>query len=374
MRIGILTLPLSNNNYGGILQAWALQQVLREQGHKPILIDRHFNVQKPSFWELFKRCVSVLKNSVSIFLRGDKNIYLKNPFLREYIPWQYDQKFVSRKISQTKQLYNSAELYEHLSESGYDLVIVGSDQIWRDDYFPDITDFFLINYKGKKISYAASFGKDKDYISKDKMPQCRVALKQFSAVSCREYSGVEILKKDFGIEGKKVLDPTLLLQASDYIDLIGPKRLKPSEGVVSYILDSNSDKDAILSDIIRKIGSEVARMNLENDPQKGRPLEVEEWIANIANSEYVVTDSFHGCVFSIIFRKPFVAIANKERGLDRFLSLLKDCGLEDRLVFSFEDYIVKKAEVILNIDYDHVYNRLAKWRTDSLKFLKDAVS
>lgn len=115
-------------------------------------------------------------------------------------------------------------------------------------------------------------------------------------------------------------------------------------------------------------------MNLDNDPQKGRPLEIEEWIANIANSEYVVTDSFHGCVFSIIFRKPFVAIANRDRGLDRFLSLLKDCGLEDRLVFGYNDFSTKKTEMLAGIDYDEVYRRLDKLRDDSLKFLKDAIS
>ena len=373
MKIGILTLPLSVN-YGGILQAWALQQVLKKQGHIPVHIDRRFYTNRPSGLSLILRCASVLKCCVKRYLLGEKKIFVKSPFQRVYDITVYDQKFISRKIGQSKKIYTSDELYRHLSEADYDVVIVGSDQVWRDDYFTDTKDFFLTDYKGKKISYAASFGKEKDYLSEEIFPECQIGLKQFSAVSCREYSGVEILKRDFGIEGKKVLDPTLLLQVSDYIDLIGSKRLKSPEGVVSYILDSNSEKDAILSDTIKEIGPENARMNLGNDPQKGRPLKVEEWIANIANSQYVVTDSFHGCVFSIIFRKPFVAVANKERGLDRFLSLLKDCGLEDRLVFSYDDYIEKKDRMLASIDYEEVYRRLDKLRENSLKFLEDAIS
>lgn len=371
MKIAVLSLPLTDN-YGGILQSWALQKVLIKLGHHPRHIRRHFYKPPLTMNLIFLRMGSLAKCMFLRYVLGKKNVFVKNPFVKDYDPYRYDQKFINSELLLSKIIYSSSELYDYLKNEQFDVVIVGSDQVWRQEYSPCITDYFLVRFKGPKIAYGASFGKEVNFISPLKIDECQNALKEFKAISCREYSGVKIVKELFGLQADKVLDPTLLLTEADYRSILKTDPKKSSATIVTYILDSTCEKEKIVEDIRSQKDFILIKMGL-----KGVGIihcNVPEWIANIANSEYVVTDSFHGCVFSIIFRKPFVAIANRERGLDRFLSLLKDCGLESRLVFSHDDFVSKKSELLAGIDYDQVYRRLNKLREDSLKFLKDAIA
>ena len=226
-----------------------------------------------------------------------------------------------------------------------------------------------------RIAYAASFGKTKGYISKEYMPYCRKLLHRFNAVSVREYEGVEVLQKDFDYEdGVKGLDPTLLLSADEYRKLIKDKdRMHKSKSHIAvYLLDSLKDKDSIPARVSSRLGIPFKMFSAEY--QKGRMLTVSQWIAEFDNASFVITDSFHGCVFSILFHRFFMVIANVTRGVGRIVSLLRDCGLENRIVFSFEDFEQRIDELISPIDYTQVEELLKKKKTESFQFLCKAIN
>lgn len=251
--------------------------------------------------------------------------------------------------------------------------------MWREEYSPCITDYFLgflpDDCKAKKIAYAASFGVSVDPIESN-LDECTKLVCRFEAISVREESGVKLMKEIFDLDARLVLDPTLLMDAWHYRALVNKEDVKPS-GVVSYILDETSEKQDIIDNITNEVGSIYTRILLfpfRNRCENPKSVSVSQWLAAIDNAEFVVTDSFHGCVFSIIFKKKFVALGNKERGLDRFISLLGRLGLQDRLVCSFEEFERRKDALMTAPDYAAVDLKLDNWRKESLDFLGKVLS
>lgn len=376
MKIGILTQPL-HRNFGGILQNWALQQVLVHMGHKPEMIFLCGN-SRPHGKLLAMRYMSFAKCVIKRYLLGCRDVYLHsilNPEYNPTLPQYADAEFVAH-IHKTKRLTADMDVAKYIASRGYDAFVVGSDQVWREDYSPYIPHYFLdflrSDDRRPRIAYAASFGKAKNYISEERMPICRKLLHRFDAVSVREYEGLDILSRDFDYhEGVKVLDPTLLISADDYKGLIKDKDYAHKAYVAAYILDSSKDKTAILAEVSSHLNLPI--QSLLEDPHGAKMLTVSQWLAAFDSADFVVTDSFHGCVFSIIFHKPFIAIANEFRGLDRFISLLRDAGLEKRLVFSSEEFEMRKDSLFTVPDYTAVERRLSESRSVSLDFLADAL-
>jgi polysaccharide pyruvyl transferase WcaK-like protein len=197
----------------------------------------------------------------------------------------------------------------------------------------------------KRISYAASFGKDDLSEYGDKLIKKSAALaKKFDAISVREDSGVDICNEYWGVKAQQHVDPTLLLEKNDYLKLIHEdiNILKKSDGQIStYVLDSDKNKDEIIDKVCSHLKLKsfdimppkpMTKKELRSNPNKYALPHVTQWLKSFKDADFVITDSFHGTVFSIIFNKPFIAIGNKERGLTRFSSLLRLFKLEDRLV------------------------------------------
>lgn len=376
MRIGILTQPL-RYNYGGIIQNWALQQVLRRMGHEPemIFLTAH---GKPNAKLIAMRCLSFAKCIIKKYLLNRSDVYIHsvlNPRYNPSAPQYVDDEFVKH-LRKTKPLDVSVDLAKLVDKRRYDAFIVGSDQVWREEYSPNILSFFLdflpADDTRKRIAYAASFGKEHDYISSEKMPECIRLLSRFDSVSVRETEGINIIQHDFGREQvEKVLDPTLLLSSADYERLIKHNDHHRTPYIASYILDSNNDKSTIISQIAIEKGLPVNKINIE--VHSGTMATMSQWLANFADADFVVTDSFHGCVFSIIFGKPFIAIANAERGLGRFVSLLSEFDLTSRLVYSFDDFSTKQQHLLEPLDYNPVHQRHDALRHHSLTWLKNAL-
>lgn len=195
----------------------------------------------------------------------------------------------------------------------------------------------------------------------------------FDAVSVREENGVKLCKQYFEVDAIHVLDPTMLLDANDYIELFKQKQTPKSRGnLLNYVLDETDE----IKNLIQKVASEnkmipfAVNNPYENDDTK--PLNqrikpsVETWLRGFYDADFVITDSFHACVFSIIFKKQFIVVGNKERGMARFASLLKMFGLEERLVD--EKFDIKTLQPI---DYDKVYNLYGQLRERSLHFLSE---
>lgn len=367
MRIGILTLPL-HTNYGGILQAYALQMVLERMGHEVVVIDKQY-IFKISF---LKKCFAYPKRAICKYILGDKRAIIRWEKVVGYqnnIVRRYTQTFINNYI----RCYNVNDI-NLLNKEDFDAIVVGSDQIWRPIYYPTIEHAYLdfaSSWNIKRIAYAPSFGVDTWEYSEEQTKNCKALVKKFDAVSVREQSGVALCEKYFDVDAEWVLDPTMLLNAEDYIELFRASDTPQSEGnLLDYILDREDDKETMIRQVASKANLKPFRMNSRvEDPTA--PLEervqppVEKWLRGFYDAKLVVTDSFHACVFSILFKKPFVVVANRERGLSRIESLLGYFGLTDRIVCNASD-----AMNLSDIDYGAVYKKLEMMRVKSKGFLQ----
>lgn len=370
MRIAVLTLPL-HTNYGGILQAYALQTVLKRMGHEVWLIDsppRRIETQLYEYPFLFiKRLYQkfFLKWNIKIFPEFSRNILY--PIVTSRI-----RIFISEQIKKI-------DVYDFgtIDKSDFDAIIVGSDQIWRPAYYPNIENAFLSFAKDwniKRIAYAVSFGTDSWEFSKFETDRCMNLIKQFDFVSVREDMGVFFCEKYFDVKATHVVDPTLLLNESDYSFLISKFNLKKKcKGVLVYILDNTREKQEIVSYWSNRLNLPLFKVDKigVKSPFLYKRIHpsVEEWLYGFKNASYVVTDSFHGCVFSVIFKKPFVVIENENRGNSRLISLLKLLQLEHRLVRNLNDnYCIEEK-----IDYKRVYNLLNVFVEKSQNLLNNAL-
>ena len=147
-------------------------------------------------------------------------------------------------------------------------------------------------------------------------------------------------------------------------------------GLVSYILDETEEKDAVLQAVANATQlkqSKIRVMATKYDDNSAIFPSIEEWLSEFAAADFIVTDSFHGCVFSILNHKPFIAIANKDRGLERFTSLLGTFGLTDRLVFDFNEFKQKECQLLQPINYKQVDCRKQELVRESKDFLDDAI-
>ena len=310
MRIGIITQPL-NANYGGILQNYALQQVLLRLGHSPVTID---------FLPVKKR----IRHFIWCFLHFRK----PNKWFLTRSRSKFGNKFIRKYIAKTHRIRKYRA--ETVSSYKFEALIAGSDQIWRPKYNTYLEDMFFRfaeNLPIKKIVYGASFGTDEWEYSPQMTEDCRVLARRIAAVSVREKSGIALCRNHFGIEAKWVLDPTLLLEATDYEQLCASVPRSKQAFLAAYLLDVNEQLTAEVEKTGKALNLPVRLFSADQNAS----LTVEEWVAMLRDAKYVITDSFHGTVFSIIFNKPFVAVGNRSRGMSRFLSLLEQFGLEDRL-------------------------------------------
>lgn len=369
MKIGILTLPIAEN-YGGILQAVALYRYLHNQGHGLVLI------YKAHDQNYLKRAIkSILLSPIFSFLP------LKR--VQNHKEWQerkaFHRPFIEKEIYKiSEDLYTKEDLEIFAKKENFDAVIVGSDQVWRKAYmgakfYQNYFFDFIDSAKTKKIAYAASFGKD-HWEGKDDIEEISKLLADFTAISTREKSGVDICKNSFGYENAKhVLDPTMLQPKEFYLGEIVSKydtsKIKKG-GLLTYVLDEEDEKRKIIDFIKEKTDSKEVN-HLKGFNKEKTTFTVPEWLASFANADFVVTDSFHGMVFSIIFEKDFVVIGNEGRGMDRFTSLLPIIGLEDRLIFGFEDL---KDEKLEKIDYKKVKEILERQREKSVGFLINSLN
>lgn len=373
-KIGILTHPLISN-YGGILQNYALQQVLEKEGYYPITINRVYKLSS------FRILLSKLKQ---IFFRHHSNKILS--LTERAFLIRNSQLFINEKINKVDLINPSdSELVDCIVNNGIDTLVVGSDQVWRPSYVRNIYhEFFSFlpnDSEIKRVSYAASFGTDKCEYTEKQLSICSELLRRFNAVSVREQSANQLCSMFFNRNDvNTVLDPTLLLEKEEYQKII-KNRLKDKKGVYTYILDSTESKNELIDRVCLQLGFNnyncQPKFSLVGSKDKSANLNdyvfppIEDWIEGFYRASFVVTDSFHGTVFAILFNKPFIAVANVERGKTRFNSLLKLFGLENRLISSVDEL----TDELINekIDFDYVNLRHIELRNISIKFIKDNI-
>ncbi len=365
MRIGVLTLPL-HTNYGGILQAYALQRVLQDMGHDVVLLDSYpqcptlnpFPLQQLFYLKRLLMKVVAPHKALPLFYEKEAIVrYQKKEHIRQF----YRQ--------HVRHVPFGADVA--LNPNDFDALIIGSDQVWRPMYSPNIFDAYLSFAQDwshvKRIAYAASFGTAEWEYGEEQTSKCRRLAQMFDAVSVREESGVTLCKEHLGVDASWVLDPTLLVDTRHYMEHIAKADAEyPSPMCFGYILDASEEKEAIFHRIATTQGLQLSSFQNVDDPDNGEAPSVESWLKAFHDAEIVFTDSFHGCVFSIIFNKPFVVYGNVNRGMARFHSLLSMFGLEDRLVTTPDE----AANVACQpVDWDAVNIRLSELRKVSKEFL-----
>lgn len=414
MKVAIFTLPLVNN-YGGILQAYALQRALESYGFEAPVVNLKIRQRG-----LFSRDYLKFLLAKLIYFKKYKNAEFST--LRYYAD---TQRFIAQNIETTREIYSSAALKRLFEQEQFGACVLGSDQVFNPPYFDAFENDFSLGFAPQnciKIAYAASFGGESFKGARD-LELHKANLAKFKAISVRERNATALCESVFGISGAAfVLDPTLLAGREVFEKFISPAgatssvklgaagiaqsdaRRAEADGeqnaakvgaaqnlngaaadiagtafsaqdagensvraantaqkgqIFAYILDRNERKSEILKSVSEREGLGVREVN-----DKANRVSIEEWLSLIAGAQLVITDSFHGCAFSILFNKPFFAFINENRGSSRFYSLFESFELQDRVIKSASDISLSKQ-----VDWARVNEILSRRREASREFL-----
>ena len=340
-------------NFGGTLVQNCLYNVIKNMGFSVLMIERPLNAKVPP-----KRL---------------DTLWAKVPYN------QYDLAPLCNNKEEMKRFNDNCRIF-----------MVGSDQLFQYNLFEELGEFVTLDWvrdDKNKAAYAASFGFNYIWGQENILNEMAYFIRKFDNFSVREKSAVSLVKNHFGIDSTWVLDPTLLCGAeylSQLASIIHKERKYKYVG--GYILNPSTEKGEAIRAIANANGwSTEIFTEFFSDRDKLKRytaslgnvnvliLKVEERIDSMMNSECFITDSFHGTCLSIIFNKPFIAVINKSRGGERFISLLTHLGLEDRMIEDLNNCDIVKL-MNMPIDWKAVNKRLAQDREISYKWLKDALT
>lgn len=359
MHLAIITLHFGSN-IGGILQSYALQSALEQMGHSVEVFDRQHLPSPLWSWG------SYAKDAIRAAIEG-----------RMPLPRHLEHRVKGRFTLSHLHLAGRRD-FGSLRPGDYDGYVVGSDQIWRPEYMDDrIEDAFLgfaEQWGGvKRVAYAASFGKDEWMLTPSQTATCARLAKLFDGVGVREDSAVGLCREHLGVEARHVLDPTMLHDA-DFYEALTRQGVKTRQGggMFCYLLDLSRANMSLARDVARRVGERKSVISdftrLAGVEDHVRFPTVEQWLRCYADARCVLTDSFHGAAFSIIFGKPFAVIANSHRGSTRMESLLRMFGLTDRLIDEGELAAPAHVAQLLQTPFD-VSGRLDALRHEARGFL-----
>ncbi len=361
MKVGILTFHRANN-HGAVLQAYALQEIIRSMGHEVEIIDyKQENIAKNY------RKIRINFTGLAPFIRSVASTAFH--FRDFYLCEKNFNSFRKENLLISKESYDSLEKI-----NGYDAYISGSDQVWNLKLTGYDKSFFLnFDSKGKKVSYAASLGVDT--LSIEDKEFIRKYIDNFDSISVREASAQDILSSLTTKKITRVLDPTLLADKQIWNKFV--RENKYGEYIFVYPLGPLKDLVRIASEISDRLGTKIMfltarRIQTTLNKKHIRKKEIcpSEFISLLYNAKFIVTNSFHGTAFSIIFNKDFVTMPQKETGT-RMIELLRLLNLENRIITNKDniDLIIKNR-----IDYRLTNEILNNEKMKSQDFLKKVLS
>lgn len=369
--IGLITFHESDN-YGTCLQAFALQTIIESLDYDCNIINyKRHNIINNSKSE---------KNSIKkiIATYGIRNLFrikkIKNHSAEKKEAFS---KFRKTYFHYTENIYYSVNDLKKI-ENYYDAFVCGSDMIWTLDRIDEVDVFFMNFIKKKpKIAYAPSFGSST--INLKVNSDILEMLNKFNSLSCREKSGVEFINNNCINKANFVCDPTLLIPKDKWFEMFNFKN-KTENKVVSYLFEGtptwaknifNKLEEESAIEYIPMTVSEIGIMLSKNKIEAIGP---EEFVKNIASAKMVITNSYHGLLFSIIFEKQFIVLRRDKSGKwghfeERMRGILKYLGLENRIIEVESDYNKIKSE----INYKLINDKIEKLRNSSLKYLKESL-
>lgn len=368
MKIGILTFH-SAHNYGAVLQAYALLSFLRSKGldasiidYRPSNIEKNYNPYNFRYHWFSKNPIKCIRK----ILASSKTISRNGVRYRKF------NSFIENKLSPC-----SIDLGSSVND--FDSFVFGSDQIWNPEMMNKLDKVFWGNFKAadscRKIAYAASAGNPK--VLKNYTSEIEKYLSEFDAISVREKSLKTFLQPMVkGKDIESVLDPTLIVSRDAY-DAIALQPKVKKKYVLIYELSQVDDRVRFLAkQIAKSLDAEVINIckpNAESKDYIKDTLSPEEFLGYFKYAEFVLTSSFHGTAFSVIFRKPFYSIHMDPSTDARTSSFLSDIDLEDRYIFKDKDLIFLDGKPDDNIDWDNVSLLLSKKVRSSRNFLLNAI-
>lgn len=389
MRILIRTLPLERGNYGGMLQAFALQTVLRQLGTDP---------------RTDATCWRTPRQLAKHHARRVKGRLQPRPQMMVEVHRARHQPMVSRFLDQHLDLVS---LYDGLSRPRRSVMnraqafVVGSDQVWRKPY-SQLGSFYLDFLDAadarSRVAYAASFGTDPrtEYSAAD-MALAATQLPLFTAVGVRELAAVEQVAAIWGLEATHTLDPVMLLTPVDYAALapgaafehpaLERQRAGAREFDFAYVLDPSAAvahgldglaAGSAVPSVRLPLPAPISVAHYREDPGAYSVAHLADWLRGFAHGRRVITDSFHGTVLAILHQRPFVAVVNRARGADRFASLAQLPSLAGQFVELSEIEAggagFLEERLARPLDWDAVGRELAAARQLSVAFLRAALS
>lgn len=367
-RFGAIVTTTTNNNYGNIAQRYALQRFLEKNGYN--FVSYYFY---GFYWRIFFVRLSVFtyipRNIIARILhqspQGSSGVYNYHKL----------SVFCNKRINQ--------KLFLPFERKKYNTYIIGSDQNLgtpiKQEFFTPWQNFLLkfVTWDARRISYASSFGKghldsSSNFIKSD---DAKSLMRKFDAISIREKSGVELAQKIWGVKARQVVDPALLLEKEDYSKLIDTPtaKLYTTKPVFYYLL--RVKKDSSLYGFTHKIADDLELEidgSLTYDSKKLMPME--QWLQGFRDADFVVTNSFHGVIFSLINNTDFAVLCRRkdENGAVRFQDILERVGLSDRIVFD-DEFDTFDIRTLSPIDWKNVNKKVAELREDSTEWLLNSI-
>lgn len=361
-KVGIITVHAAHN-YGSCLQAYALQRKIAEMGYDCEIINLRLPIQKEIYQVFTKRknVKYILKNVYTLFFICKDRKEKHDKF----------EKFITQEMRLSREI-NSFEQFEKIVNE-YDCVITGSDQIWSKG-IEEFTDAYLLpNVKGVKISYAVSCGEE---ISENFTDEEIDFIKNIDYISVRDSGTARFVKEKTGRDSELVLDPTMFFDKEYYSGMCGEERLIKEKYIYLYTLGNSEELLNVTKALSKKTGLPVYISNVSGTHymfglKKALASGPKEFLNHIKFAEYVVTSSFHGTVFSILFEKQFwVFKAQKD---ERKRELLAQVGLSDRSI-EIKDCETKFEQIISKERYSNAKENIFSGKEKSVRFLTEALA
>lgn len=377
MKTGIITI-LNVNNYGAELQAFALHHKLKLLGYDNEIIN-YLYYKNPNYKkELASNPLikTTFKNSLkdAVLKWIDQYSAFKYPKIAKLRKQRFED-FHKKNTAVSKPLRSYSELYN--IKHKYDNFIVGSDQVWNPNNGTNIAPYFLTfaPKESNKVSYASSFGVGS--VDKSYYPQYKEWLNNLTHVSTRESDGVKIIKDVSGRNATHVVDPTLLLSKTDWQKLMVPYK-SDTPYILFFIFKRNKYAEELAYKIQRKTGYKIIRVckneiPLESDDKmiNIRDFGPAEFLGLYNSASFVLTTSFHGSIFSLIFEKPFYTITPASKNNNsRQQSLMDMVNLQDRLLTEGNEIDLEQMN---QIDFSSVHDKLNLHINRSIEFLEKSL-
>lgn len=351
-------------NYGSALQSWALTQAIKKLGHNPVLVDYCPDCLKDI------DPLNPMKNMWDTDEESRRMCELSIPAIR--INYEKFEKFYTEKFNRTKKVYTKENFNEIVEDENINGFVCGSDTIFCVDEF-GMDDGYYANYpvmrNGYSISYAASFGDS--HFNEETYKILNHHLGNFKALGIRENWMIPYIRENSTTPVQQVVDPTLLMTKEDFETIAVPKRLEEQKYLLLYARRYNKRMFSYAEALATKNGWKIIDISLRaTNADKHRMFYeagVEEFLSLVRHAEYLVTNSFHGMIMGVHYRKPFVVFSREQCDIkiDEVLELM---GLSDRKLVNGTE------SVSANINYDAVHAKILNAATKSMDFLANTLN